>query len=192
MNERTKLNNEQIAALQEVVGGADVFSCHTAKLLRGIEVIAPELIEIGHPMGVYKAIDPHPYFGAIVTRCGVEYLENIQKQNGMNKKQREIITDASSSISVMPCEAIRWAVSATLPICFPGFVKQTNDWTKNCKNATTKSPTNKDASPGTEKGCRGLFYPLTSVTPTATAWGLTAEVSVACVTKHSSSCCTRS
>lgn len=45
-------------------------------------------------MGVYKAIDPHPYFGAIVTRCGVEYLENIQKQNGMNKKQREIITDA--------------------------------------------------------------------------------------------------
>ena len=92
----------------------------------------------------------------------------------------------------MPCEAIRWAVSATLPICFPGFVKQTNDWTKNCKNATTKSPTNKDASPGTVKGCRGLFYPLTSVTPTATAWGLTAEVSVACVTKHSSSCCTRS
>ena len=72
--------NEQIAALQEVVGGADVFSCHTAKLLREIEVIAPELIEIGHPMGVYKAIDPHPYFGAIVTRCGVEYLENIQKQ----------------------------------------------------------------------------------------------------------------
>ena len=70
----------QIAALQEVVGGADVFSCHTAKLLREIEVIAPELIEIGHPMGVYKAIDPHPYFGAIVTRCGVEYLENIQKQ----------------------------------------------------------------------------------------------------------------
>lgn len=80
MNERTKLNNEQIAALQEVVGGADVFSCHTAKLLREIEVIAPELIEIGHPMGVYKAINPHPYFGAIVTRCGVEYLENIQKQ----------------------------------------------------------------------------------------------------------------
>lgn len=26
MNERTKLNNERIAALQEVVGGADVFS----------------------------------------------------------------------------------------------------------------------------------------------------------------------
>ncbi len=47
---------------------------------REIEVIAPELIEIGHPMGVYNAIDPHPYFGAIVTRCGVEYLENIQKQ----------------------------------------------------------------------------------------------------------------
>lgn len=80
MNARTKLNNEQIAALQEVVGGADVFSRHTAKLLRKIKVIAPELIEIGHPMGVYKAIDPHPYFGAIATRCGVEYLENIQKQ----------------------------------------------------------------------------------------------------------------
>lgn len=52
MNASTKLNNEQIAALQEVVGGGDVFSCHTAKLLREIEVIAPELIEIGHPMGV--------------------------------------------------------------------------------------------------------------------------------------------
>ena len=42
MNERTKLNNEQIAALQDDVGVADVFSCHTAKLLREIEVIAPE------------------------------------------------------------------------------------------------------------------------------------------------------
>lgn len=80
MNARTKLNNEQIAALQEVVEGADVFSCCTAKLLREIEIISPELIEIGHPMGVYKAIDPHPYFGAIVTRCGIEYLENIKKQ----------------------------------------------------------------------------------------------------------------
>lgn len=80
MDERTKLNNEQIAALREVVGGADVFSHHTAKLLREIETIAPEMIEIGHPVGAYKAIDRHPYFGAIVTRCGVEYLENIQKQ----------------------------------------------------------------------------------------------------------------
>lgn len=80
MNKEIKLNNEQIAALREVVGGADVFSRHTAKVLREIEVIAPELIEIGHPMGVYKAIDEHPYFGAIVTRCGVEYLENIKKQ----------------------------------------------------------------------------------------------------------------
>ena len=48
MNERTKLNNEQIAALQEVVGGADVFSCHTAKLLREIEVIAPESVSYTH------------------------------------------------------------------------------------------------------------------------------------------------
>lgn len=89
MNERTKLNNEQIAALQEVVGGADV-----AKLLREIEVIAPELIEIGHPMGVYKAIDPHPYFGAIVP-AAVSSISKISKnKHGMNKKQREIITDA--------------------------------------------------------------------------------------------------
>ena len=73
MNKRTKLNNEQIAALQEVVGGADVFSCHTAKLLREIEVIAPELIEIGHPMGVYKAIDPHPYSHPLRCRVSRKY-----------------------------------------------------------------------------------------------------------------------
>lgn len=76
MNENIKLNNEQIAALREVVGGADVFSRHTAKILRQIEVVAPELIEIGHPMGVYKAIEEHPYFGAIATRRGIEYLES--------------------------------------------------------------------------------------------------------------------
>lgn len=78
MNAKIELNNEHIAALQEVVGGADVFSGYTAKLLREVEVIAPELIEIGHPMGVYKAIEAHPYFGVIVTRCGVEFLEKIR------------------------------------------------------------------------------------------------------------------
>lgn len=76
---KNKLNNEQIAALQEVVGGADVFSCHTAKILCEIEFIAPELIKIGPPMGVYKAIDPRPYFGAIVTPCGVKYLKKNPK-----------------------------------------------------------------------------------------------------------------
>ncbi len=82
MNENIKLNNEQIAALREVVGGADVFSHHTARILREIETIAPELIEIGHPMGVYKAIDEHPYFGAIVTRCGIEFLEATKTNAG--------------------------------------------------------------------------------------------------------------
>ena len=46
-------------------------------------------------MGVYKAIDPRPYFGAIVTpplRCQVSQKKS-KNNPGMNKKQRGIIAD---------------------------------------------------------------------------------------------------
>ncbi len=110
----------------------------------------------------------------------------------MNKKQREIIADAYELYIRNAMRGDPVGGFSDFADLFSRLRKTDKRLDKNCKNATTKSPTNKDASPGTVKGCRGLFYPLTSVTPTATAWGLTAEVSVARVTKHSSSCCTRS
>jgi hypothetical protein len=74
-----KLSNEQISALKQVIGGADVFGYSLAKSLREIEKIAPELIYICDRQGDYKGYEQLPYFGAIVTKSGIEYLKNIKE-----------------------------------------------------------------------------------------------------------------
>ena len=74
-----KLSNEQISALKQVIGGADVFDYSLAKSLREIEKIALELIYICDRQGDYKGYEQLPYFVAIVTKSGIEHLKNIKE-----------------------------------------------------------------------------------------------------------------
>ncbi len=73
---KKKLSEEQIEALKQVVGGADVLGYSLAKTLREIERNAPELICICDRQSEYGVRDRLPYFGAIVTKKGLEYLKS--------------------------------------------------------------------------------------------------------------------
>lgn len=65
-----KLTTEQINALSQIDGGADVLSYSLATTLRDVEKTHPELLTIGDYQGDYDPVGRLPYFGAILTDVG--------------------------------------------------------------------------------------------------------------------------
>lgn len=70
-----RLNKHEVAALREVVDGADVWGYGIAKHLRAVEKKRPELLRIvsakQKPAGHLR----QPYFGAIATSEGRKFLQ---------------------------------------------------------------------------------------------------------------------
>lgn len=70
-----ELTEKQIAALEAVKKGADVYSYSLARTLRALDQEHPGLVHIGNPR-MYKGdgTDVVPYFGAITSEAGKKLL----------------------------------------------------------------------------------------------------------------------
>lgn len=71
------MTQEQIDALKIIVNGADIQSYSLARVLRSIEKSNPTYITICKNQGTYGPRDRHPYFGAIITKAGQQFLDSL-------------------------------------------------------------------------------------------------------------------
>ncbi|HFF1838858.1 TPA: hypothetical protein ACGBET_003577 [Bacillus cereus] len=78
------LKEEHLQAMKDITSGATIFSYSLAMRLREVERFDSELIDIIHNLDELEAISGEvfpaekklPYFGAILTKKGKEYLNN--------------------------------------------------------------------------------------------------------------------
>lgn len=78
------LKEEHLQAMQDITSGATIFSYSLAMRLREVERFDSELIDIIHNLDELEAISGEvfpaekklPYFGAILTNKGKEFLNN--------------------------------------------------------------------------------------------------------------------
>ena len=82
-----QLTEDHFKAMEAVRNGAEVFGYTTAQALRQVERNAPHLVHITPPMGNYKPYEQHPYFGAILTAAGKEYLDNLPAPTPTNQEE---------------------------------------------------------------------------------------------------------
>ncbi len=75
VDSETNLSNKHLTALMAVMDGADVFNLITAKALRECEKFG--FVEICSAMGEYDPLKQLPYFGAITTRKGKEFITEV-------------------------------------------------------------------------------------------------------------------
>jgi hypothetical protein len=66
-----KLTKEHFQEVMAVQNGADVFGYRNAKLLREVEKVKPEWINIVPAQGEYNPVGKLPYFGCIATSKGL-------------------------------------------------------------------------------------------------------------------------
>lgn len=71
------LTAEEIAELAAVSEGADVWGYSNAMRLRSVQRKAPQLINICKAMEQPPGHMQQPYFGAIATRAGLDFLSRI-------------------------------------------------------------------------------------------------------------------
>ena len=75
MREKRSTKAEKMEILQGVEAGADIFSRRQAVVLRRCEKLG--LVEICPAMGRYGPRVQHPFFGAITTDKGREFVADI-------------------------------------------------------------------------------------------------------------------
>lgn len=64
-----------LIAMDRCRDGADITSRRLAQLLREVDNEHPGLVDIGPVQGQYEPAGRLPYFGAILTKSGEEFLE---------------------------------------------------------------------------------------------------------------------
>jgi hypothetical protein len=81
-----------IEALDGIRDGADIYARHIAMQLREIQKLHPEYIDICKPMAYEgDGSDQVPFFGAIATPAGIEFLntENIFDSESARQAQKK-------------------------------------------------------------------------------------------------------
>lgn len=78
--ESFEFTREHIEAMEAVRGGADVPDYLGAMKLREIERKRPELVSIGPIRGKYGKGERLPYFGAILTDEGIQFLNSHEAE----------------------------------------------------------------------------------------------------------------
>ncbi|HEI9782010.1 TPA: hypothetical protein SLN38_001419 [Serratia marcescens] len=79
-----------INALEGIRGGADIYSRHLAMQLREIEKLHPEYITICKPQAYSgDGADQTPFFGAITTMAGNNFLDKENKFDSELAKQAQ-------------------------------------------------------------------------------------------------------
>lgn len=77
MVDQQQLSHEEIAELAAVAQGADVWGYGNAKRLRSVQKKAPHLISICKAMEKPPGHMRQPYFGAIATEAGRDFLNAL-------------------------------------------------------------------------------------------------------------------